>query len=162
MLFRSARHLFDDLGVSMPSLEPVTHDFNWSVGIEQDGYERVEVGDVLDIPIEGGAVRITDGALPPGIRLDKTGKRIYGTLTHGGLYSVTVTIFPAVKYDPLGSAGGPEDPGVWIPADQPRKQVDSGLGEFPSTVDDLSVEEKDRLLAALMAERDGQIGRAHV
>ena len=63
---------------------------------------------------------------------------------------------PAVKYDPLGSAGGPEDPGVWIPAGQPRKQVDSGLGEFPSTVDDLSVEEKDRLLAALMAERDGR------
>ena len=156
LLDKLARHLFDDLGVSMPSLEPVTHDFNWSVGIEQDGYERVEVGDVLDIPIEGGAVRITDGALPPGVRLDKTGKRLYGTLTHGGLYSVTVTVLPAVKYDPLGSAGGPEDPGVWIPAGQPRKQVDSGLGEFPSTVDDLSVEEKDRLLAALMAERDGR------
>ena len=84
-------------------------------------------------------------------------KRIYGTLTHGGLYSVTVTVLPAVKYDPLGSAGGPEDPGAWIPVDQPRKQVDSGLGEFPSTVDDLSVEEKDRLLAALMAERDGRV-----
>ena len=157
LLDKLARHLFDDLGVSMPSLEPTVHDFNWSVGIEQDGYERVEVGDVLDIPIEGGAVRITDGALPPGIRLDKTGKRIYGTLTHGGLYSVTVTVFPAVKYDPLGSAGGPEDPGAWIPIDQPRKKVDTGLGEFPSTVDDLSVEEKDRLLAALMAERDGRV-----
>ena len=127
LLDKLARHLFDDLGVSMPSLEPIKHDFNWAVGIEQDGYERVEVGDVLDIPIEGGAVRITDGALPPGIRLDKTGKRIYGTLTHGGLYSVTVTAFPAVKYDPLGSAGGPEDTGAWIPIDQPRKQVDSGL-----------------------------------
>ena len=157
LLDKLARHLFDDLGVSMPSLEPVTHEFNWSVGIEQDGYERVEVGDVLDIPIEGGAVRVTDGALPPGVRLDKTRKRIHGTLTHGGLYSVTVTVLPAVKYDPLGSAGGPEDPGVWIPAGQPRKQVDSGLGEFPSTVDDLSVEEKDRLLAALMAERDGRV-----
>ena len=115
LLDKLARHLFDDLGVSMPSLEPVAHDFNWSVGIEQDGYERVEVGDVLDIPIEGGAVRVTGGALPPGVRLDKTGKRLYGTLTHGGLYSVTVTVLPAVKYDPLGSAGGPEDPGVWIP-----------------------------------------------
>ena len=156
MLDKLARHLFDDLGVSMPSLEPAEHDFNWAVGIEQDGYERVEVGDVLDIPIEGGAVRITGGALPPGVRLDKTNKRIYGTLTHGGLYSVTVTVLPAVKYDPLGSAGGPEDPGAWIPIDQPRKQVDTGLGEFPSTVDDLSVEEKDRLLAALMAERDGR------
>ena len=112
---------------------------------------------ILDIPIEGGAVRITGGALPPGIRLDKTGKRLYGTLTHGGLYSVTVTVLPAVKYDPLGSTGGPEDPGAWIPVDQPRKQVDAGLGEFPSTVDDLSVEEKDRLLAALMAERDGRV-----
>ena len=55
---------------------------------------------------------------------------------------VTVTVLPAVKYDPLGSAGGPEDPGVWIPAGQPRKQVDSGLGEFPCTVDDLSVGKK--------------------
>ena len=157
LLDKLARHLFDDLGVSMPSLEPVTHDFNWSVGIEQDGYEHVEVGDVLDIPIEGGAVRITDGALPPGVRLDKTGKRIYGTLTHGGLYSVTVTGLPAVKYDPLGSAGGPEDPGVWIPIDQPRKRVDAGLRAFPTTVDDLDADEKDRLLAALMAERDGRV-----
>ena len=156
LLDKLARHLFDDLGVSMPSLEPVTHDFNWSVGIEQDGYERVEVGDVLDIPIEGGAARITGGALPPGIRLDKTGKRLYGTLTHGGLYSATVTVFPAVKYDPLGSAGGPEDPGVWIPVDQPRKRVDAGLRAFPTTVDDLDADEKDRLLAALMAERDGR------
>ena len=156
LLDKLARHLFDDLGVSMPSLEPVAHDFKWSVGIEQDGYERVEVGDVLDIPIEGGAVRITGGALPPGVRLDKTGKRLYGTLTHSGLYSVTVTVLPAVKYDPLGSAGGPEDPGAWIPVDQPRKKVDAGLSEFPSTVDDLSAEEKDRLLAALMAERDGR------
>lgn len=156
LLDKLARHLFDDLGVSMPSLEPVTHDFNWSVGIEQDGYERVEVGDFVNIPIEGGAVRVTDGAFPPGIRLDKTRKRIHGTLTHSGLYSVTVTVFPAVKYDPLGSPGGPEDPGVWIPVDQPRKQVDVGLDVFPSTVDDLSVEEKDRLLAALMAERDGR------
>ena len=156
LLDKLARHLFDDLGVSMPSLEPVTHDFNWSVGIEQDGYERVEVGDFVNIPIEGGAVRVTDGVFPPGIRLDKTRKRIHGTLTHSGLYSVTVTVFPAVKYDPLGSPGGPEDPGVWIPVDQPRKQVDVGLDVFPSTVDDLSVEEKDRLLAALMAERDGR------
>ena len=157
LLDKLARHLFDDLGVSMPSLEPTVHDFNWSVGIEQDGYERVEVGDVLDIPIEGGAVRITGGALPPGVRLDKTDKRLYGTLTHGGLYSVTVTAFPAVKYDPLGSAGGPEDPGVWIPVGQPRKRVDAGLRAFPTTVDDLDADEKDRLLAALMAERDGRV-----
>ena len=156
MLDKLARHLFDDLGVSMPSLEPVTHDFSWSVGIEQDGYERVEVGDFVNIPIEGGAVRVTEGAFPPGVRLDKTRKRINGTFTHGGLYSATVTVLPAVKYDPLGSPGGPEDPGVWIPVDQPRKQVDVGLNAFPSTVDDLSVEEKDRLLAALMAERDGR------
>ena len=157
LLDKLARHLFDDLGVSMPSLEPVEHDFNWSVGIEQDGYERVEVGGYVSIPLDGGAVRITGGALPPGIRLDKTNKRIYGTFTHGGLYSVTVTVSPAVKYDPLGSAGGPEDPGVWIPVDQPRKRVDAGLRAFPTTVDDLDADEKDRLLAALMAERDGRV-----
>lgn len=156
LLDKIARHLFDDVGVQLPSLEAVEREFKWAVGTEVDGYERREVGGTLDEDIPGGAVRITGGALPPGIRLDKTGKRIYGTLTHGGLYSVTVTVLPAVKYDPLGSAGGPEDPGVWIPIDQPRKQVDAGLGEFPSTVDDLSMEEKDRLLAALMAERDGR------
>ena len=157
LLDKLARHLFDDLGVSMPSLEPVEREFSWSVGIEQDGYERAEVGGYVSIPLEGGAVRITGGALPPGIRLDKTNKRIHGTFTHGGLYSVTVTIFPAVKYDPLGSAGGPEDPGVWIPVNQPRKQVDAGLRAFPTTVDDLDADEKDRLLAALMAERDGRV-----
>ena len=157
LLDKLARHLFDDLGVSMPSLEPVEHDFNWSVGIEQDGYERAEVGGYVSIPLDGGAVRITGGALPPGIRLDKTNKRIHGTFTHGGLYSVTVTIFPAVKYDPLGSPGGPEDPGVWIPVGQPRKRVDAGLRAFPTTVDDLDADEKDRLLAALMAERDGRV-----
>ena len=157
LLDKLARHLFDDLGVSMPSLEPVEREFSWAVGFEQDGYERAEVGDYVSIPLDGGAVRITGGALPPGIRLDKTNKRIHGTFTHGGLYSVTVTISPAVKYDPLGSAGGPEDPGVWIPVDQPRKRVDAGLRAFPTTVDDLSVEEKDRLLAALMAERDGRV-----
>ena len=157
LLDKLARHLFDDLGVSMPSTEPVEREFKWAVGFEQDGYERAEVGDYLSISLDGGAVRITGGALPPGIRLDKTNKRIHGTFTHGGLYSVTVTIFPAVKYDPLGSAGGPEDPGVWIPVNQPRKQVDAGLRAFPTTVDDLDADEKDRLLAALMAERDGRV-----
>ena len=157
LLDKLARHLFDDLGVSMPSLEPVEREFKWAVGFEQDGYERAEVGDYVSTPLDGGAVRITGGALPPGIRLDKTNKRIHGTFTHGGLYSVTVTIFPAVKYDPLGSAGGPEDPGVWIPVNQPRKQVDAGLRAFPTTVDDLDDDEKDRLLAALMAERDGRV-----
>ena len=157
LLDKLARHLFDDLGLSMPSLEPVEREFSWAVGFEQDGYERAEVGGYVSIPLEGGAVRITGGALPPGIRLDKTNKRIHGTLTHGGLYSVTVTIFPAVKYDPLGSPGGPEDPGVWIPVDQPRKRVDAGLRAFPTTVDDLDADEKDRLLAALMAERDGRV-----
>ena len=157
LLDKLARHLFDDLGVSMPSMEPVEREFKWAVGFEQDGYGRAEVGDYLSILLDGGAVRITGGALPPGIRLDKTSKRIHGTFTHGGLYSVTVTIFPAVKYDPLGSPGGPEDPGVWIPVDQPRKQVDAGLRAFPTTVDDLDADEKDRLLAALMAERDGRV-----
>ena len=157
LLDKLARHLFDDLGVSMPSLEPAEREFSWAVGFEQDGYERAEVGDYVSIPLDGGAVRIAGGALPPGIRLDKTNKRIHGTFTHGGLYSVTVTIFPAVKYDPLGSPGGPEDPGAWIPVDQPRKQVDAGLRAFPTTVDDLGADEKDRLLAALMAERDGRV-----
>lgn len=152
-----ARHLFDDVGVRMPPLDPVTQEFRWAVGTEQDGYERVEVGDTLNVPLPGGAVRLTAGALPPGIRLDKTAKKLHGTLTHTGLYSVTVTIFPAVKYDPLGSPGGPDDPGMWIPIDQPRQRVDARLKEFPASVDDLNDAEKDRLLAALMAERDGRM-----
>lgn len=157
LLDKLARHLFDDVGVQLPSMEPVEREFKWSVGTEAAGYARREVGDTIAEDIPGGAVRITGGALPPGIRLDKTRKKIHGTLTHSGLYSVTVTIFPAVKYDPLGSPGGPEDPGVWIPIAQPRKQVDAGLRAFPTTVDELDADEKDRLLAALMTERDGRV-----
>lgn len=153
---RLARHLFDDVGVRLPSLEPVEHTFKWAVGTEATGYERLEVGDVIDKKIDGGAVRITGGAAPPGVRLDKTTKRLKGTLAHAGLYTVTVTVFPTVKYDPLGSPGGPEDPGMWIPVEQARQQVTTALNEFPATVEDLSDAQKDRLLAELMAERDGR------
>ena len=53
LLDKLARHLFDDLGVSMPSTEPVEREFSWAVGFEQDGYERAEVGGYVSIPLEG-------------------------------------------------------------------------------------------------------------
>ena len=152
-----SKHLFDDLGVTVPEATWEERTFSWSVGLDYEGYERLEVGDVVDVPLSGGAVRLKDGAPPPGIRLDKTGKRLFGTLTHVGVYSVTVTIGPAVKYDPLVSPGGPGDPGVWIPVEQPRQETATALSEFPTTVEDLSAAEKDRLLAELMADRDGRV-----
>ena len=152
-----SKHLFDNLGVTVPEAEWEERTFSWSVGLDREGYERLEVGDVVDVPLPGGAVRLKDGAPPPGIRLDKTRKRLFGTLTHGGVYSVTVMIGPAVKYDPLGSPGGPGDPGAWIPVEQPRQESVTALSEFPTTVEDLSAAEKDRLLAELMAERDGRV-----
>lgn len=155
-LQRLSKHLFDDLGVQVPQVESKNVEFKWSVGVDKEGYTRLEVGDEISEVIGGGAVRISDGAPPPGIRLDKSTKTLSGTLTHTGVFSVTVTIGPTVKYDPLGSPGGPNDPGMWIPIDQPRQETVTTLSAFPTTVEDLSAAEKDRLLAELMAERDGR------
>ncbi|MDD2241460.1 MAG: hypothetical protein PHI93_12505 [Kiritimatiellae bacterium] len=151
-----AKHLGDDLGMRLDETRS-EKTFRWAIDIPRDlpDREKLSVGDTVDITVsDRGAVRISGGSLPPGMRLEKHSGKLVGTLTHSGLYSVTLTIGPAVKYDPLGSAGGPNDPGVWIPFEQPRQVVPSALSVFPATVDDLSEREKDILLAELLAERD--------
>lgn len=156
-LNRLAVHLFDDLGVSFrEGREEVT--FSWSVGLgDREGRVSAEVGDRVDVVVsEWGAVRLSGGALPPGVRLDKSSRRLVGVFTHTGLYSVTVTVGAAVKYDPLGSPGGPGDPGVWIPVDQPRQKTITRLDAFPATVADLSDLDRDLLLAELLAHQNGQ------
>ena len=156
---RLATHLGDSLGMRLDESRTVWK-HSWCVGlpsIPAGDREQAEVGDRVELVVsERGAVRVTGGALPPGLRLEKHSGKIVGVLTHSGLYSVTVSVGPTVKYDPLGSPGGPHDPGVWIPWEQPRQVPQSNLSSYPATVDDLSDLEKDRLLAELMAERDSK------
>lgn len=152
---RVIRHLCDDLGVRLDTTRGEVS-FSWAVGVDAPGRDRTEVGDEIDVVIsERGAVHIVDGGPPPGARLEKHSGRIRGTLTHPGLYSVTVRIGPKVKYDPLGSPGGPDDPGVWIPVDQPRQVPDARLERIPLSVAELSDLDKDHALAELLAWRDG-------
>lgn len=153
-----ARHLSDDLGVRLDETVG-ERTISWAVGLSDNSPDRIkaQVGDHVDIMTWGaGAVRITNGALPPGVKLEKHTGKLVGTLTRPGLYSVTVTYGPAVKYDPLGSPGGPNDPGQWIPINQPREIAATALAEFPTTVEDLDDRDKDKLLAELLAWRDGQ------
>lgn len=154
-----ARHLCDDLGVRFgEDSGEVT--ISWAVGLVGVWEDRIiaNVGDSVDIVVsDSSAVRITGGSLPPGVSVEKHSGKLVGTLTHSGLYSVTVTIGSAVKYDPLGTPGGPGDPGIWIPINQPRQQVATALSGFPATADDLSDREKDYLLAELLAWRDGEV-----
>ena len=152
------RHLSDDLGLRLcEDRDEVT--FSWAVGLVGDWPDRcsANIGDVVDIVVsDRGAVRVSGGALPPGVRLEKHTGKLVGALTHSGLYSVTLTIGPVVKYDPLGSPGGPGDPGAWIPIGQPPQAPVTALAEFPTTVDDLDDRGKDMLLAELLAWRAGQ------
>lgn len=151
-----SKHLFDDMGLRLAK-DTSEQVFSWAVGLDAEGRERVEVGDEVDVLVaSNGAVRLTDGALPPGVRLVKHEGRLRGVFTHEGLYDATVTVGPVVKYDPLGSPGGPGDPGVWIPVGQARQVPEPALSEFPATVGDLDDSDKDRLLAELLAWRDGQ------
>ncbi|MCK2200473.1 Ig domain-containing protein [Corynebacterium callunae] len=152
-----SKHLYDDLGLTYVESESREMSFSWSVGslLEIESSFNMEVGDNVDIQLPTTtAVRVTGGALPPGVKLDKTNKKIVGSLAKPGLYSVTVTIGPVVKYDPLGTPGGPNDPGIWIPINQPRQIPETNLANFPTTAADLTDFEKDQLLAELLAARD--------
>lgn len=159
-----AVHLFDKVGCTPPVEEWNTYTVSWAVDRERysEGRVAVSVGDTYrldlrDTPAGDGAVRLTGGALPPGIRLDKTKRALAGTFTTPGLYEATVTVGPTVKYDALGGPGGPQYPGVWIDVDAPRAKVETGLGEYNvATVDDLDDLAKDELLAKLLAERNSR------
>lgn len=122
---RLAKHLYDELGLRLNNPSPITRSFAWQVSWPRPSEGRItaEVGDSLDLPIPGGdvsAVRVTEGALPPGISLEKHTGKLVGEFTKPGLYEVEITVGPAVKYDGLGGNGSPESAGRWIPVDQPR------------------------------------------
>lgn len=151
-----AKHLFDDMGLRF-SEDTFERSFSWAVGVDVGDGERVEVGDTVDVLVAPvGGVRVTGGVLPPGVRLERHTGRMRGVFSTQGVYSVTITVGPSKKYDPLGSPGGPGDPGVWIPVDQPRAEPVTALSDFPATAEDLDDSDKDRLLAELLAWRDGQ------
>lgn len=151
-LNRLAKHLFDDLGcrLTVPD-DPVVQSFNWAVDWPYDRPESVSatVGEQVDIDLCAGGVptaaTITAGALPPGVRLDKANSRLVGTFTKTGLYSVTVTLFPRVKYDPMGGNGSPNSAGKWIPIDTPRIEVP--MPDVPSNLNDLTPLELEHLIA---------------
>lgn len=152
-----ARHLSDDLGLRLNE-ERETKTYSWVVDLAGDYPDRTpaSVGSVVDIQVaENGAVRLSGGAPPPGVRLDRTTGKLVGEITHPGLYSVSIEVGPTVKYDPLGSPGGPLDPGVWIPVDRPRQEVQANLDAIPTRVSQLSDRDKDHALAELMAWSDG-------
>ena len=138
---------FDGLGIRFHDCQPREVTYSWAVSWPRDPGERtpVEVGDSLDLQVSAlHAVHIAAGALPPGIRLEKHSGKLVGTFTKTGLYSVTLTIGPVIKYDTLGSPGGVEDPGQWIPINQPRVLPEPA--PVPETLDSLSPQELEQLI----------------
>lgn len=65
---------------------------------------------------------------------------------------------PSIKYDALGSGGGPWEPGVWIPAGEGRMQVVATAP--PVDVTAMSVEQRAELQAALDAAADAEAADA--
>lgn len=163
-----ATHIFDKLGCTPPVEEWNEYTVSWAVDRDRYSEGRVvaSVGDtyrldLADTPAGDGAVRLTGGSLPPGVRLDRSERVLVGTFTTPGLYEVTVRVGPTVKYDALGGPGGPQYPGVWIDVDSPRAKVETGLDQYNvATVDDLDELAKDELLAKLLAERNSRAAKA--
>ncbi|APT92689.1 hypothetical protein CPHO_07040 [Corynebacterium phocae] len=157
-----ARHLFDNLGCRFnPPEEPEITRFDWAVSYPLDPGERIvaAVGDDVDVLVPGGdraAVSITSGALPPGIRLEKSTGRLVGAFTDPGLYSVTVTVFPTVKWDPMGGPGGPDSAGKWIPVETPRFVPEVEPVPDTARLDELS---DDELEAVIVAARRAQAAK---
>jgi len=161
-----ARHLFDDLGARLTFVEPQEVTYSWQVSWPRpakDGRVAVSIGDDLELQIPGGdrsAVQIISGGLPPGIRLEKHTGRLVGSFESAGLYSCTIHIGPAVKYDPLGGDGSPQSVGRWIPVDQDRYKPevavpDKDLSELsPLELDELIVQVQAAQRAKLIKEAD--------
>lgn len=159
------RHLFDVVGVRFQEKEPVDVAFRYAVSqqIVPAGFESVDVGDILDVRVEGGdvtAVRHIGGHLPPGIRLLKHNGRLSGRFATPGLYESTFRVGTGAKYDPLGGDGSPDSPGEWIPWEANRYQPEPVA--VPTSTDDLSPAELEDLIvqmrevqAAKLAEMRG-------
>lgn len=158
-----AKHLFDDLGARIDesvSEVKLAWAVDWHRGVTD--HRKVSVGDEIgELVSSTGAVTLVSGHLPPGTRLEKHTGRIVGACTAPGIYSATFRVGPRIKYDPLGTPGGPGDAGVWIPVDQPRAEVagtpvPTSLGELsPRELDELIVQAQAAQRAKLAREADG-------
>lgn len=148
-----ARHIFDELGARFEVGEPETVTLGWAVDFETDSDRQcVTVGEELDFQIPGAdrrGVRIVEGHLPPGIRLERHTGRLAGVFAKPGLYDVTLALGPAVKLDPLGGTGTPGEQVAWIPINQKRARAQSAT-PAPKTLDGLSALELSQLAAEAM------------
>ena len=148
-----ARHIFDELGARFEVGEPETITLGWAVDFETDSdRKRSNVGDIMDMVVPGAdrrGVRIIEGHLPPGIRLERHTGRLAGVFAKPGLYDVTLALGPAVKLDPLGGTGTPGEQVAWIPINQKRARAQSAT-PAPKTLDGLSALELSQLAAEAM------------
>lgn len=150
---RAARHVFDDLGARFQVGEAKTITIGWAVDFDTDSDRtRANVGDIMDMVVPGAdkrGVRIVEGHLPPGIRLERHTGRLVGVFSRPGLYDVTLALGPAVKLDPLGGSGTPGEQVAWIPIGQQRARAESST-PAPKTLADLSALELSQLAAEAM------------
>lgn len=150
---RVARHVFDELGARFEVGEQETVTLGWAVDFDTDSdRQRATVGESLDFTIPGAdkrGVRIVEGHLPPGIRLERHTGRLTGVFAKPGLYDVTLMLGPAVKLDPLGGNGTPGEPVAWIPVERKRARAESTT-PTPKTLADLSALELSQLAAEAM------------
>ncbi|OFP19928.1 hypothetical protein HMPREF2996_00185 [Corynebacterium sp. HMSC066C02] len=150
---RAARHIFDELGARLEIGEPETITLGWAVDFDTDSDRtRTNIGDIMDMVVPGAdrrGVRIVEGHLPPGIRLERHTGKLVGAFTRPGLYDVTLMLGPAVKLDPLGGAGTPGEAVAWIPINQQRAKAESST-PAPKTLADLTALELSQLAAEAM------------
>lgn len=117
-----AEHLdqvgFIHLGEEQIRLEDITI----NVGLpDKEAHVVTEPGQHVEWTIPDGwrsHCRVA-GSLPPGI--DIVGDKITGTCAMPGIWTVTIIIGPAIKFDSLGNGGAPLEDGEWIDVDQPRQ-----------------------------------------
>lgn len=160
---RIITHQVDRLGMRLVEAEQVEHTYSWAVDWALDPGDRtpVTVGETVDLLVPDGdrtAVRVTGGALPPGVRLEKHSGRLVGAFARPGLYSVTVTTGPAVKWDPLGTPGGPEDVGEWKDINTPRF-VPPAAPQPTARLDELDPQELEALIVAAQEAQRVQLIR---
>ena len=148
-----ARHIFDELGARFQVGEAETITLGWAVDFETSSdRKRATVGESLAFQIPGAdrfGVRIIEGHLPPGIRLERHTGRLAGVFAKPGLYDVTLALGPAVKLDPLGGTGTPGEQVAWIPINQKRARAQSTT-PAPKTLDGLTALELSQLAAEAM------------
>ncbi|WP_412100216.1 hypothetical protein [Corynebacterium aurimucosum] len=148
-----ARHIFDELGARFETGEPETVTLGWAVDFDTDSdRQRASVGDTMDMVVPGAdrrGVRIVEGHLPPGIRLERHTGKLVGVFSRPGLYDVTLMLGPSVKLDPLGGNGTPGEQVAWIPIRQQRARAESST-PAPKTLADLTALELSQLAAEAM------------